>query len=193
MNLLAATTVTVDWGELSLRLLIDAIVALLVVWGLYFRRHERRDLVVVFVAFNIGLFAVVSVISTRHISTGFAFGLFAILSLIRLRSEPFDNVELGYFFSVLVLALVNGVAQSSLPLALVLDALIAVVVYLVDHPSIHAKLGTRRVTLDRVETDEAKLRVELAERFGVDIVELAVTDVDDVRETTDVRIRYVVR
>ena len=40
---------------------------------------------------------------------GVGFGLFAVLSIVRLRSEPFSNRELAYFFVALVLALVCAI------------------------------------------------------------------------------------
>lgn len=191
-GLLAAKT-SVDYTELSARLFADLVAIGILGYALYLRRHGRRDLLMVLTAFNVGLFAVLAVISSRHIPPGLAFGLFAILSLIRLRSEPFDNLELGYFFGSLVLALVNGLSRADYPLSLSLDALVLLTLYLVDHRALHADVRTRRVTLDGVRTDAAKLRSEMEERLGVDVTQVDITEIDDVRETTQLRVRYVNR
>ncbi|MGG7380820.1 DUF4956 domain-containing protein, partial [Escherichia coli] len=61
-------------------------------------RRPRRGLLMVYATFNVGLFAVLSVISVRHVGPAVGFGLFAMLSIVRLRSEPFTNPELAYFF-----------------------------------------------------------------------------------------------
>jgi hypothetical protein len=181
----------VDYPEVLVRLFVDLVAISVMCGGLFLRRHHRRDLVTVFAAFNIGLFAVVSVISSRHISVGLGFGLFAVLSIIRLRSEPFDNTELAYFFTALVLALVGGLRKLPVPFAVLLDALPLATLFLVDHPAFHTNVRRRRVRLDAVRADAGPLREELSRRFGVEIVDLAITEVDDVRETTDVTIRYV--
>src|SRR5215210_4289989 len=94
-------------SSLLLRLGADALCALALGY-LFFRRYRRHDLAFVYVAFNLGVFAAVSVISGGRITAAVGFGLFGILSIIRLRSETFDSVEIGYFFLSLVLALVNG-------------------------------------------------------------------------------------
>ena len=52
--------------------------------GLFYRRHRRSDLVVLYVVFNVGLFAAVVVISEGQVVAAVGFGLFAVLSIIRL-------------------------------------------------------------------------------------------------------------
>lgn len=151
---------------------------------IYLRRHARRDLLMVYVSFNVGLFAVLDVITSRHIGAAVGFGLFAILSIIRLRSEPFKNVELGYFFMSLVLALINGLGQGDRITTGVLDALVLLTLFAVDHPIFRTGAERALLTLDGVHTDREKLQRELAARFGVERVELSNVEYDDVRDTT---------
>jgi hypothetical protein len=185
---LAATSL--DVGSELTRLFVDLVAIVILAYGLFLRRHGRRDLAMACTAFNIGLFAVLSVISSRHIGTGLAFGLFAVLSIIRLRSEPFDNIELGYFFSALVIGLLNGLSGDSELWAVALTVLVLVTIAFIDHPAMHATLRSRQVTLDSVRVDSAELQAEREQRFGIEIADLAITAVDDVRETTEVKIRY---
>src|SRR5512144_2438247 len=96
-----------DYPDLLLRLVLD-VAALGLLAALVVARRPRRGLIMIFATFNVGLFAVLSVISVRHVGPAVGFGLFAMLSIVRLRSEPFSNPELAYFFSALVLALVCG-------------------------------------------------------------------------------------
>src|SRR4051812_36592348 len=92
-------------------------------------RRPRRGLFMVFTAFNVGIFAVLSVISVRHIGPAVGFGLFALLSIVRLRSEPFSNQELSYFFSAIVLALVNGLRIADTGYLLLLDVAVLVTLW----------------------------------------------------------------
>lgn len=186
-----AAAVSVDYPQTFSRLFVDLIALVLLVAVFFLPRHARRDLAVLYVTFNIALFAVISVISVRHVSVGLGFGLFAVLSIVRLRSEPFDNVELAYFFMSLVLGLVNGLARIPLPYTVVLDVVIVVTMLLVDHPSLHATTVRRRVTLDEIYTDAEALRATLEERLGVQITELRINENDFVRETTEVTVRHV--
>ena len=95
--------------SLLARLALDLLAVSALVYGLFLPRHRRVDLVVVYALFNIGLFLALVVISAGEVSMGVGFGLFAVLSIVRLRSEPFSNRELAYFFVALVLALVCAI------------------------------------------------------------------------------------
>lgn len=182
---------TFDVAGFLTRLFIDLVAVALFAWLMYLRRHRRRDLFLVYSIFNIGVFVVLAVIATRHISVGIGFGLFAILSIIRLRSEPFDNVELAYFFTALALAIVNGFEQDDYGVIVLLNAVVIVAIFFLDHPVFHTTTRSRRVMLDEVQTDAEALRAMLAERFGVEIVDLTINEIDYVRETTSITLRYV--
>lgn len=189
--MLAAAVHGSDYGDFAFRLGLDLAAILLVATVLYLRRHRRRDLVLVFVIFNLGVFCVLSVITERKISAAVGFGLFALLSIIRLRSQPYANVELAYFFSSLVLGVVNGIGHTDRWFKLMIDALIVIGLFAADHPSIQRVVQRRRVILDAVHTDVAELRRELERRFGVQIVDLLIREVDYVRETTSVAVSFV--
>lgn len=196
MNPLVAAVVAtppgLDAADISLRLLLDLITLTLLAVVLYFRRYGRRDVVVTLVSLNVGLFAVLTVItSSEMLSAGVGFGLFAVLSIIRLRSETVSNIELGYFFLALAIGLVNGFEFHSVPIVIGLNLLLLLAIYVVDHPSLRTTVRRRSVILDEVITDSDGIRDRLATAFGLEIVALAITDVDYVRETTRVEIRYV--
>jgi hypothetical protein len=183
--------IPVAYVEMLPRLCVDLIAVSFFSIGVFQRRHKRTDLVVAFMCFNVGLFAVMSTISTRQMDPGLGFGLFGLLSIIRLRSEPFSNVELGYFFVVLVLALLTGIAGTPLISAIGLSALIVFVASMIDHPSRSQTVRTRAVTLDTVETDPEAVRQQLEQQHGVKIIDLVITQVDMVRDSTQATYRYV--
>jgi hypothetical protein len=181
-----------DSEGILLRLLIDIVALTLLAVVLYFRRYGRRDVVVTLVSLNVGLFAVLTVItSSEMLSAGVGFGLFAVLSIIRLRSETVSNIELGYFFLALAIGLVNGFELHSVVVVVGLNLLLLVAIYVVDHPSLHTTVRRRNVLLDEVITDSDGIRARLSAAFDLEIVALAITDVDYVRETTRVEISYV--
>jgi hypothetical protein len=164
--------------------------ALLALTILYARRHEGRELMMVYVCFNVGLFAALVSITAGHFPAGVGFGLFGVLSIIRLRSQPFTTAQIGYFFLVLVLALVNGLSGRALVLSAVLSAALLATVYLADHPAMHPTVHTTRLVLDRAYGDSAELRAAVAHRVEGTIVDVQVSEVDEVRDTTRVSVRY---
>ena len=177
------------YGDVLLRLAIDAVAIAILAYGIYYRRHGRRDLVVIYSMFNVGLFLALVVISSGEVSIGVGFGLFAVLSIVRLRSEPFTNGELAYFFVALVIGLVNGIDVGGSGLAIMLSGLAIGAAAAIDHPRLLKPTRHLQVTLETIPSDEDALRRHLEERLNARVAECHVLEIDYVRETTRVSVR----
>lgn len=178
-------------ADLALDLGVDLAAIAVLAFGLYYRRHGRRDLCLAFVALNVGLFAVVATLSRAH-GAGIAlgFGLFGVLSIIRLRSASVQQEEAGYYFVVLVLGLLGGLRLDDRWVTWLLDAVILLVMYAADHPRLLARARRSEIVLDRVHATEADLRADLARRLDGEVTRMVVTEVDYVRDVTVVDVRY---
>ena len=124
-----------------------------------------------------------------EIGVGVGLGLFAVLSIVRLRSEQYRNVDIGYFFVALALALVTGLAPSLLLAGGLCVGLLAVVA-VVDMTRLLPPARSVEVVLDAVIEDEAALRLELGRRLSGLIVEVSVGQVDYVRMTMLLTVLY---
>lgn len=180
-----------DPAGLGLRLLIDVVAIALLALGLFYRRHLRNDLVVLYVVFNVGLFAAVVVISEGEVAAAVGFGLFAVLSIIRLRAEQLSFAEIAYFFAAIVLGLVTAVDLGGAEKTAALAALVLVAPALVDHP--RALRDNRRIelTLELVVSDPAELLRIVEQRLNARVIALEVLDLDYVREITRVQVHVV--
>jgi hypothetical protein len=179
-------------GTLS-RLGLDVLSMLLLVGWLYRRRLAAPEMALVFTALNIGLFAAVTSIGAGHFPTGIGFGLFGLLSLVRLRSAAFTLKDVAYTFVALVLALVNGLPGRDLVMVVGLDLLLLVAIWIVDET--RSRTPTTRlmmVTLDIAVTDLGAAFEAVRRRVAVEPLSVVVEDVDLVRETTRVAVRYAV-
>jgi hypothetical protein len=178
-------------ADVLLRLVIDVVAISALVYGLFYPRHRRMDLVVVYALFNLGLFIALTVISGGEVSMGVGFGLFAVLSIVRLRSEPFSNRELAYFFVALVLALVCAIDIGDTVVTAGLAAIALLAAYLIDHPRLSRPAKSLEVTLELVFSDAEMLRRHLEERLNARVLSVTVREIDYVRETTRAAVRYV--
>ena len=175
------------------RLGLDVLSMLLLVGWLYRRRLAAPEMTLVFTALNIGLFAAVTAIGSGHFPTGIGFGLFGLLSLVRLRSAAFTLKDVAYTFVALVLALVNGLPDRNLALVVLLDVLLLVVAVGGRRdpdadPGDPADAGHPGHRRHRPEAAAAEVR----RRVWVEPLSVVVEDVDLVRETTRVAVRYAV-
>ncbi len=174
------------------RLGLDVLSMLLLVGVLYRRRVAAPEMILVFTALNVGLFAAVSAIGSGDFPTGIGFGLFGLLSLVRLRSTAFTLKDVAYTFVALILALVNGLPERNLPMVIALDLLLLAAIWLTDDSRAIRPTQIMRVTLDRVVTETEAVAALVRELMSVEPISVSVDEVDYVRETTRVSVRYAV-
>jgi len=170
--------------------MMDLAAIITLAYGLYFRRHHRRDLLFAYVALNVGIFAVVTLLMVQRVDLAVGFGLFGVLAIIRLRSDEITQEEIAYYFIAIALGLVNAIAAAWPLTALFLDVALLAVMYAADHPRLLGHTRHQVVTLDVVYTDPALLRADLESRLGGRVLQCAVTQVDYVRDICVVDVRF---
>lgn len=180
------TMVDMFWFALA----VDLTAITLLSYVLYFRRHGRRDLVLAYVALNVGIFAVVSMLAQQEVGLAVGFGLFGVLSILRLRSDLISQGEIGYYFIAIALGLVNAVAAPAPWLLLGLNALLLSSLYVAGHPKLLARTQRRVMTLDVVHEDPLALRQDLERRLRGRVRHVDVTEVDYVRDLMVVDVRF---
>ncbi|MGM1060535.1 DUF4956 domain-containing protein [Saccharothrix sp. Mg75] len=173
---------------------VDICAVVLLVFGLYFPRHRRRDLVVAYLGVNIGVLAVASALSTSEVGAGLGLGmaLFGVLSIIRLRSTELDQHEVAYYFSALALGLLGALSTSSPWLNGGLMGLILAVMFLGDHRRLFRDYRHQVLVLDSAVTDQVALVAQLEQLLDARVHTATVQRLDLVNETTVVDVRYAV-
>lgn len=171
---------------------IDICAVVLLVFGLYFPRHRRRDLVVAFLGVNVGVLAVTSALSAGNVGGGLGLGmaLFGVLSIIRLRSTELDQHEVAYYFSALALGILGSLSTSSVWLNAGLMALILAVMFLGDHRRLFRHYRHQVLVLDSAITDHVALVAHLEQLLDARVHAVTVQRLDMVNETTLVDVRY---
>ena len=178
------------YAEYAIDLGVDVAAIFLLAYALYFRRHRRADLLLAYIALNIGIFVAVSLLSTARVDIALGFGLFAILSIIRLRSSAVTQQEVAYYFVALVMGLVNGLNLDDRRLVVLINVLLLVTMLVVDSRRLRERARRMDVTLDVVHADDAALVADLERRLGGRVLHHEVNDVDYVRQTMLVDVRY---
>jgi hypothetical protein len=176
--------------NLAVDLGVDAAAIFLLAYALYFRRHRRADLLLGYVALNIGLFVAMSLLSTVPLDMSLGFGLFAILSIIRLRSTSVTQQEVAYYFVALVMGLVNGLGLEDRRLAVAINVVLLLTMLVVDGRPLRERMRRLDVTLDVIHAADAALVADLERRLGGRVLRHQVRDVDYVRDTMVVDVRY---
>lgn len=175
--------------NLALAVAVD-LVAVLALVTIYFRRHHRRDLVLAYVALNIGILVVTAVMAGSGAGIGLGLGLFGILSIIRLRSDAITQEEIAYYFVALVMGLVAGIHPSPGWAAPLTCTALVVVMYAADHPRFAARTRRHLVLLDHAHPDPVEREQVLAALLGGTVLHVEVIELDLVRDVTQVDVRF---
>ena len=178
------------YTEIATDLIVNIAAIFLLAYVLYFRRHRRADLLLSYVALNIGIFVAISLLTTVRVDIALGFGLFAILSIIRLRSTSVTQQEVAYYFVALVLGLVNGMDIPDRRLVVMINVVLLGAMAIVDSKGLRERTRRMDVHLDVVHTDDASLVTDLERRLGGTVLHHEVNDVDYVRQTMLVDVRY---
>lgn len=168
----------------------DLIAIAIMVFGLYYPRHRRRDMIVAFLSINVGVMGVTYAMTNADISLGFGLGIFAVLSIIRLRSTEMDHAEIAYYFTAIALGLLGGLPAISPVISFTLMAVLLGVIAVGDHPRLFHRTRRQQMVLDRAYADESAMREHLAARLGARIDRVTVRRTDLVNDSTVVDVRY---
>ena len=149
------------YSAFAIDLAVNLAAIFLLAYVLYFRRHRRADLLLAYVALNIGIFVAISLLTTVRVDIALGFGLFAILSIIRLRSSTVTQQEVAYYFVALVMGLVNGMDIPDRRLAVLINVLLLTAMAIVDSKALRERTRRMDVHLDAVHADDASLIADL--------------------------------
>ena len=173
-----------------LPLAVDLVAVVVLTYGVYYRRHRRRDMLLAYVGLNVGVMAVTMTLADATIAAGLGLGLFGVLSIIRLRSSEISQEEVAYYFIALALGLIAGLAPSPVWIAPALSVLLVAVMAIGDSPRLHERYRQQEVSLDAVLTDERRLVARLEQLLGADVRKVLVKETDLVRDSMVVDVRY---
>ncbi|MGY1743466.1 MULTISPECIES: DUF4956 domain-containing protein [unclassified Blastococcus] len=168
----------------------DVLAIGLLTFAVYFPRHRRRDLVIAYLAVNVGVLAVSAALATSGVGAGVGLGLFGVLAIIRLRSTELDQHEVAYFFSALALGLLGGLGTADVVLSASLMALVVAVMYAAGHPRLLSRYRQQVMVLDAAFPDERALVAHLEGLLGARVHQVTVQRVDMVNDTTWVDVRF---
>jgi hypothetical protein len=170
----------------------EVVAVTVLVLGLYFPRHRRRDLMVAYFGVNIGVLAVADALRASNAGTGLGLGfaLFGVLSIIRLRSTELDQHEVAYFFSALALGLLGALDTASIWHNIALMGLILAVMAIVDNRWLLGRYRQQIVVLDSVVTNQDELVARLEQLLDAKVHSARPLRVDLINDSTLVDVRY---
>lgn len=180
--------------ELALRFALNAFAMICLMFGMFYRRYRDKELATTAAMFNVFAFAVLTILSSVEFSIAAGFGLFAILALFSLRSEAISKIEICYFFGAIAIAVICSVLGTGLGFVAVIIAFVLAAAWILDHPRFLQSASSAKLTLDRIEphalSDTEKMRADLSERLGVDVMTFQVIELNYVNDLARINVFF---
>ena len=176
--------------------LLNSIIALIIVRGIYYPARRSKEYVLTFLAFNTLMFLIASLLSGVDLSVGFGFSLFAIFSILRYRTDPIPIREMTYLFVMMALPAVNAilVTQASYGSLAIANGAVLLVLYLVEkewgaHYESRKSITYEKIDLVKPENYQALL-ADLRARTGLDITRCEIGKIDFLRDIAEIKVYY---
>jgi len=185
-----------DFVSLLVRFSLNLIVIMAIVIGLYAKNSRRKDFYFSFIAVSIVIFLLCFLLVSVKIELGFALGLFAVFGIIRYRTDSIPIKEMTYLFVVIVVSVINALANKKISYAelLITNLLIVGVLYILEKVLNLRQEIPQLVIYEKIENLHAdkkeELLADLKERTGINIKRFEVERIDFLRDVAQIIIFY---
>ena len=181
--------------QLAVHFAFNLIVSWIIVAGFYYRKSRRKDYSTTFMLFSTSIFLLLFLMPSVNLDTSFALGLFVIFGIIRYRTEMIPIREMTYLFLIIVVAVLNGINLSiSYAELITANALIILLLWLLEEKLLKRRKGIKLVTYERIELivppRRAEMLADLEARLGIAVERVEVGNVDFLRDVAFLKVYY---
>jgi hypothetical protein len=175
---------------------LNLVTSIITVRWIYYPKHRSKKYIFTFIAFNLIIFFVVSMMSSVEMSIGVGFGLFAIFSVLRYRTNPIPIREMTYLFIIAALPVMNASAATGDHWAKLLIANLSVILilFILENEWGFAFESSKTITYEKINLIRPEnydlLLEDLEERTGLIIKRLEVGKINFLRDTASIRVYY---
>ncbi|MDC0477610.1 DUF4956 domain-containing protein [Flavobacteriaceae bacterium] len=185
-----------DFYKMILRFCINLFFLTAIVKYIYHKNNENKDYFFTFYAIGIVVFFLCFTLKKYELDLGMALGLFAIFGILRYRTVPLDIKEMTYLFVIIGVSVMNALSNKKMSYIEIITANSAIVfgLYWLELYWSTNFLISKKIVYETIEnihpSNHEKLKKDLEERLGIEIYDFEIGDVNFLRDTAQITIRY---
>jgi hypothetical protein len=185
-----------DFYKMCVRFLINFTALTTLIKGCYYAFSKKADYVFTFYLVGTVVFFLCFTLKKYEIDLGLALGLFAIFGILRYRTDPLKVKEMTYLFIVIGLSVINALSNKKMSYIEIITANSAIVfgLYWLELYWSTNFLISKKIVYETIEnihpSNHEKLKKDLEERLGIEIYDFEIGDVNFLRDTAQITIRY---
>lgn len=178
-----------------LRYALNFIFTFLVIRLIYYPTYRNKDFVFTYFLFNNILFVLCFLLSEADLKFGFAFGLFAMFSMFRYRTVTVPIGEMGYFFLVVTLGIINSISSfNNLYLLLLANGILVSLTFILGRYLSLKHENSLQINFEDLQLlkpeDRDKLTTVLEDRIGLKIHKIQLIKVDYQKQLAQLKVFY---
>jgi hypothetical protein len=185
-----------DYLDLLVRFFENLLVIIFIVYGLYAKTSKRKDFYFSYIAVSIVIFLLCFLLANVKIELGFALGLFAVFGIIRYRTDAIPIKEMTYLFVVIVVSVINALANKKVSYAELFTTNLLIVgsLYILEKILNLRQEISYRIIYEKIENLHAdkkeELMTDLKARTGIDIKRIEIESIDFLRDVAYISIFF---
>ena len=185
-----------DFYKMILRFFINLFFLTAIVKYIYHKHNENKDYFFTFYAIGIVVFFLCFTLKKYELDLGMALGLFAIFGILRYRTVPLDVKEMTYLFVIIGISVMNALSNKKMSYIEIITANSAIVfaLYWLELYWISNFLMSKKIVYETIENihpdNHEKLKKDLEQRLGIEIYDFEIGDINFLRDTAQITIRY---
>ena len=185
-----------DFYKMILRFFINLFFLTAIVKYIYHKHNDNKDYFFTFYAIGIVVFFLCFTLKKYELDLGMALGLFAIFGILRYRTVPLDVKEMTYLFVIIGISVMNALSNKKMSYIEIVTANSAIVfgLYWLELYWSSNFMLSKKIVYETIEnihpSNHEKLKKDLEERLGIEIYDFEIGDVNFLRDTAQITIRY---
>jgi putative effector of murein hydrolase LrgA (UPF0299 family) len=185
-----------DFYKMIFRFGINISFLTLIIRYLYYKNARNKEYFFTYYMIGVIVFFLCFTLKKFELDLGMALGLFAIFGILRYRTNSIEIKEMTYLFVIIGVSVINSLANKKMSYAEILTAnsVVVIALYLTEWFWTLKHLISKVVIYEVIENIKPEnydlLKADLEERLGVEIQQINIGDVDFLKDTAEITIRY---
>ena len=180
-------------------LIINLVVTGTIIYGIYYRKMQRKDYLTTFSLISLTIFFLVFLLDSIELQIGLALGLFAVFGIIRYRTISIPIKEMTYLFVIIGISVINALANTKIGYTglMLANLMFILACWLFESSLIKNHISVKEVVYDNIRLIkvgmENELKADLEQRLGLTIVKIETGAINFLRDSAVLKVSYLLK
>ena len=185
-----------DFYKMILRFFINLFFLIGIIKYSYYKNNLNKDYLFTFYSIGIVVFFLCFTLKKYELDLGMALGLFAIFGILRYRTVPLNVKEMTYLFVVIGISVMNALSNKKMSYVEIVTANSAILfaLYWLEFYWGNNSILSKKIvyeTIENIHPDNHEiLKKDLESRLGVKIIDFEIGNINFLRDTAEITIKY---